>query len=361
MAYDRVIRLGCFALCSLVCGGLAQAAPLRLPNALKVEEYYRLDDLIDQESDFQELKATARPLAPAKELPAVDLEPPAKPLTVAPVKEIQPLLSAPVFSSSINTRTLPTVGTVLPLEPLLPPNLILPDLDFSLGTLSAPRTAKDKLTAIEAPKASGHELKRGKRAPVTEKSTKMIPAIPADSDKLVIPPPPAIEKKSEAQAPLVPDALFKTMLSEALVQYNLSPVPMLRSSEPYAIVSPVVLSPSEGPEQSSSWAGRVGKWFEQTGFASWYGQFHHGKKTASGLLFNKNALTAAHPSLPLLSFARVTNLENGQSAVVQITDRGPYRKGRILDVSEAAARLLGFLGQGTASVRIEALAGDSAR
>jgi peptidoglycan lytic transglycosylase len=94
----------------------------------------------------------------------------------------------------------------------------------------------------------------------------------------------------------------------------------------------------------------------QTGTASWYGGKFHGRRTASGERFDQSRLTAASRSLPLGSRARVTNLENGRSVEVEITDRGPFARGRVLDVSQAAARALGMVEDGTARVRIEPMA-----
>lgn len=91
----------------------------------------------------------------------------------------------------------------------------------------------------------------------------------------------------------------------------------------------------------------------QDGTASWYGPAHHGKQTASGQPFNQNALTAAHPSLPFGTQVRVTNLANGKQVVVRINDRGPYKGGRIIDLSRAAARKLEI--DGIAQVRVEVL------
>lgn len=94
---------------------------------------------------------------------------------------------------------------------------------------------------------------------------------------------------------------------------------------------------------------------EQLGEASWYGKFHQGRKTASGTRFNQNALTAAHPTLPLGTEATVTNLETGKSVDVIINDRGPYVKGRDIDLSKAAAQKLGVTKHGAAAVKIEAV------
>jgi rare lipoprotein A (peptidoglycan hydrolase) len=91
------------------------------------------------------------------------------------------------------------------------------------------------------------------------------------------------------------------------------------------------------------------------GEASWYGPRFHGKKTASGEIFDQTKFTAAHKTLPLGSRARVTNISNGSSVEVEINDRGPFVEGRILDVSRAAAHALGFISAGTAPVRLELL------
>ena len=93
---------------------------------------------------------------------------------------------------------------------------------------------------------------------------------------------------------------------------------------------------------------------EQTGEASWYGKGFHGKKTASGEKFDQNDLTAAHPTLPLGTEATVTNLETGKSVDVEITDRGPYTKGRDLDLSKKAAKEIDMTEDGAAPVKIEA-------
>ena len=91
------------------------------------------------------------------------------------------------------------------------------------------------------------------------------------------------------------------------------------------------------------------------GKASWYGRNFNGKTTASGQAFDETKMTAAHKTLPLGSKAKVTNLNNGKSVVVEINDRGPYTKGRIIDLSHAAAKGLGIGDHGTARVSIEPL------
>jgi len=94
----------------------------------------------------------------------------------------------------------------------------------------------------------------------------------------------------------------------------------------------------------------------QEGLATWYGGELHGSPTASGERFNKNAMTAAHRTLPLQTRVRVTNKRNGKSVVVRINDRGPFgNKKRIIDLSEAAARVIGIIDAGVAPVRIEVI------
>jgi rare lipoprotein A len=95
--------------------------------------------------------------------------------------------------------------------------------------------------------------------------------------------------------------------------------------------------------------------YRAEGIASWYGADFHGRQTANGEVYDMNAITAAHPTMPMPSYARVTNLENGRSIVVRVNDRGPYAKGRIIDLSTGTAKALGTHGQGLARVRVEYL------
>lgn len=93
----------------------------------------------------------------------------------------------------------------------------------------------------------------------------------------------------------------------------------------------------------------------EEGMASWYGRRFHGKKTASGEPYDMYAMTAAHPTLPIPSYARVTSLKNGRSVVVRINDRGPFHSRRVIDLSYTAAHKLGYVGQGSARVRVESI------
>ena len=99
--------------------------------------------------------------------------------------------------------------------------------------------------------------------------------------------------------------------------------------------------------------------YVETGIASWYGPGFHANKTASGERYDQNELTAAHRTLQMPSLVRVTNLSNGRSVVVRVNDRGPFAKGRIIDVSGKAAQLLGMVNTGTARVKLELLANES--
>lgn len=109
-------------------------------------------------------------------------------------------------------------------------------------------------------------------------------------------------------------------------------------------------APTEAPVATPAKSGPV-----QVGDASWYGKHHQGKRTASGEQFDMRSLTAAHPTLPLGSVARVTNLKNGRWVVVRITDRGPFGKRRVIDVSLAAAEEIGLKRSGVGKVKIEPL------
>jgi len=95
--------------------------------------------------------------------------------------------------------------------------------------------------------------------------------------------------------------------------------------------------------------------FRQTGAASWYGRQFHGNRTASGEIYDMFAMTAAHPTLPIPSYARVTNQRNGRSVIVRVNDRGPFKDSRIIDLSYGAATRLGIVAAGTGEVEVERL------
>jgi rare lipoprotein A len=113
-----------------------------------------------------------------------------------------------------------------------------------------------------------------------------------------------------------------------------------RVGKPYTVAGRVYV-----PEEDTS--------YREEGMASWYGDDFHGRLTANGEVFDMASLTAAHPTLPMPCYARVTNLGNGKSLIVRVNDRGPYHGNRLIDVSNKAAELLEFKGNGVARVRVE--------
>jgi rare lipoprotein A len=139
-------------------------------------------------------------------------------------------------------------------------------------------------------------------------------------------------------------------------RYGVSPSPrVVDLGEPvpkgggvYRVGTPYVVGgrtyvPSEDPHYAA------------IGLASWYGEDFHGRYTANGEIYDLNAISAAHPTMPIPSYARVTNLSNGRSLVVRVNDRGPFAANRIIDVSVRAATLLDFYDRGTTRVRVEYL------
>ncbi|MFN7163036.1 MAG: septal ring lytic transglycosylase RlpA family protein [Pseudomonadota bacterium] len=117
------------------------------------------------------------------------------------------------------------------------------------------------------------------------------------------------------------------------------------------IGNPYLINGERYVPQNSSWG------FTEEGVASWYGEDFHGKATANGECYNMYNFTAAHRTLPLPTVVRVTNMETNKSVVVKVNDRGPFARGRVIDLSYAAAQSIGMVGKGTAPVRIEALSG----
>jgi rare lipoprotein A len=113
-----------------------------------------------------------------------------------------------------------------------------------------------------------------------------------------------------------------------------------RVGKPYTIAGKTYV-----PEEDAS--------YKAEGMASWYGDDFHGRYTANGEVFDMNAISAAHPTMPLPSYARVTNLKNHKSIIVRVNDRGPYANNRLIDLSVKTAKLLGFYGQGLTKVKVE--------
>ena len=100
--------------------------------------------------------------------------------------------------------------------------------------------------------------------------------------------------------------------------------------------------------------------YKKRGSASWYGKKFHGQRTSTGEVYDMYAMTAAHPTLPIPSYVRVTNVANGKSVVVRVNDRGPFLHERIIDLSYTAAYKLGYIGSGSAEVEVESLVSDAA-
>ena len=122
-----------------------------------------------------------------------------------------------------------------------------------------------------------------------------------------------------------------------------------------ALVLPALLQACSSSPSVGTDAPAVGAAYSQVGMASWYGGKFHGRKTAGGQRYDMHAMTAAHKTLPFGTRVRVTNLANRRSVVLTINDRGPFVKGRVVDVSKRAAEVLRFKHQGTAQVRLEVL------
>jgi rare lipoprotein A len=126
---------------------------------------------------------------------------------------------------------------------------------------------------------------------------------------------------------------------------------MVRGTAGWGLAALFLLAGCAAPRAAVP-AGRALLGWEQRGEASWYGEPYHGRRTSSGERYDMHRLTAAHPSLPFGTRVRVTNLDNGRSVEVRINDRGPWKRGRIVDVSLAAAQRLGAVVLGVIPVRL---------
>ena len=124
---------------------------------------------------------------------------------------------------------------------------------------------------------------------------------------------------------------------------------------PILIASIILAGACAQPKAPSTSPASIDRRPTETGQASWYGKAHHGQRTASGEPFDMHSLTAAHRTLPFGTIVRVTNLGNGRSVDVRINDRGPFRHGRIIDLSYEAAGRLGIVSTGTARVEIKVI------
>ncbi len=175
---------------------------------------------------------------------------------------------------------------------------------------------------------------------------------------------------------VIPLGLALAVLSGCASNISYSPLPNMRVSVPVSFPYPGKYGKTRLPSGSGGYK-KTGKpytiagkryhplqsaaGFDETGTASWYGRKFHGRKTANGERYDMHALSAAHRVLPLPTMVRVTNLENGRQIVVRVNDRGPFARNRVIDMSYAAARQLGFDKKGTARVRVQALEGASSR
>ncbi|KUJ82471.1 septal ring lytic transglycosylase RlpA family lipoprotein [Microbulbifer flavimaris] len=141
-----------------------------------------------------------------------------------------------------------------------------------------------------------------------------------------------------------------------------TPVDMLATPEPTPVREPIGKAGNKSPYvvngvKYSIMKGVKG--YKDTGYASWYGTKFHGRRTANGEIYNMYAMSAAHKTLPLPSYAKVTNLDNGRSVIVRVNDRGPFVPGRIIDLSYTAAQKLGYIDKGVARVEVVALDPDT--
>ncbi len=132
---------------------------------------------------------------------------------------------------------------------------------------------------------------------------------------------------------------------------RVAPVAVLLAALAACTHAPRRSEPEESPRPSAAAPAEEG----EVGLASFYGKKFHGRRTASGARYDMHAMTCAHPRAPFGTRLKVTDLENGRSVVVTVTDRGPFKRGRVVDLSMAAARKLGIVDRGLARVRVEAV------
>lgn len=151
---------------------------------------------------------------------------------------------------------------------------------------------------------------------------------------------------SEEYEPLIPDKTYDDYVvdaQQAPMQYSAGAYPA-KTGKPY-VIKGITYYPLESVDEG----------YVEVGIASWYGNDFHGKKTSNGEIYDMYAMTAAHKTLPMPTFVRVENLDNGLETVVRVNDRGPFSKGRIIDLSYAAAKDIDMIKSGTARVRITVL------
>jgi rare lipoprotein A len=137
------------------------------------------------------------------------------------------------------------------------------------------------------------------------------------------------------------------------VAYSPPPPPVIPETAPTETAPPAVPVPAPAMSADESFVASHEPIFTQTGVASWYGPPYHNRVGANGMVYNENGISAAHRTLPMGSLIKVTNVRTGQSAVMRVTDRGPFVPGRILDLSIGAAKAVGVYRPGLAEVRID--------
>lgn len=159
---------------------------------------------------------------------------------------------------------------------------------------------------------------------------------------------------------MVPESNRTPIMTPALPLPSLAP-PKNMSQKPAGASMSLAHERKDGVQKVGKPYSVAGRWYiprhqpnyDDVGMASWYGPNFHGKSTANGELYNMDRLTAAHPTLPMPSYVSVTNLSNNRTIIVRVNDRGPYARGRIIDLSKRSAQLLGYTGHGTARVRVK--------
>lgn len=150
---------------------------------------------------------------------------------------------------------------------------------------------------------------------------------------------------------LIAIALLLSACSHKPVTVAVPPAPPTASEG----TPPVESGQSQPPQETIEVPSGTKPLLVETGIASWYGAPYHNRRGSNGEIYNMHAMTAAHRTLPLGSIVRVTNPANGNSVIVRITDRGPFIAGRIIDLSQAAAKQIGLVQKGTGEVRVELL------
>ena len=186
--------------------------------------------------------------------------------------------------------------------------------------------------------------------PVIQEQSKPVPAsvVPTGAPKQVASTAPVLPKANSGRGGYYLDDGPGDDIPEGL-ESTVDPIPMV---EPYSRTGNKpykVFGKNYTPINDSTTP------FKQKGYASWYGKKFHGKRTSSGEPYDMYKITAAHPTLPIPSYARVTNLSNGKQIIVRINDRGPFHSNRIMDLSYTAALKLGYLGKGSSEVELERL------